>query len=97
MFVCRLREKFPGVPVTEAHPKAVAKALDGWGSAKLEALGSSGMYGEHERDAILAAIAAREGFEGRWKRDLSLLRLPSEQDPKTFWLGPVCCFWPEPE
>lgn len=30
MFVARLRQKFPGVPVTETHPKATAVALGGW-------------------------------------------------------------------
>ncbi len=80
--------------MTEAHPKAVAIALDGWGSAKLSALGSGGQLGEHERDAVMAAIAAREGYEGRWTRDLSLSRDPSEQDPKTYWLSPIEYFWP---
>jgi hypothetical protein len=32
MFVSRLRENFPGVLVTEAHPKAAAVALGGWNS-----------------------------------------------------------------
>ena len=94
MFVSRLRDKFGGVPVTEAHPKAVAIALGGWTCAAVAKLGSVAAAGEHERDAVMAAIAAREGFEGRWNRDLSLNRLPSEQDPKSFWLGPVSYFWP---
>lgn len=95
MFVSRLRERFPGVPVTEAHPKAVAIALGGWDGAAIDELGSVVAASEHERDAIVAATAAREGFEGRWKRDLSLKRHPSEQDPKTYWLAPVSYFWPE--
>jgi predicted nuclease with RNAse H fold len=95
MFVSRLREMFPGVLVTEAHPKAVAIALGGWNGSAIEKLGSIAAAGEHERDATMAAIAAREGFEGRWTRDLSLVRHPSEQDPKSYWLGPVSYFWPE--
>jgi predicted nuclease with RNAse H fold len=95
MFVSRLREKFSGVLVTEAHPKAVAIALGGWGGAAIAELGPIAAAGEHERDAIMAAIAAREGYEGRWTRDLSLVRHPSEQDPKTYWLSPVNYFWPD--
>jgi predicted nuclease with RNAse H fold len=95
MFVSRLREKFPGVRVTEAHPKAVAIALGGWNGPAISKLGSIVATGEHERDATLAAIAAREGFEGRWTKDISLERHPSEQDPKSYWLAPVSYFWPE--
>lgn len=95
MFVSRLRDKFPGVRVTEVHPKAVAVALNGWGSTAMKDLGCVTAASEHERDAILAAIAAREGFEGRWKRDLSLDRHASEQNPESYWLGPVNYFWPE--
>ncbi len=95
MFVSWLREKFPGVLVTEAHPKAVTKALGGWNCPAISKLGSIVVMGEHERDATMAAIAAREGFEGRWTRDLSLVRHSSEQDPKSYWLAPVSYFWPE--
>src|SRR5262249_53368828 len=62
MFVQRLREKFPGVPVTEAHPKAVAIALGGWAGPIVSALNTYAGADQHERDAVLAAIAAREGF-----------------------------------
>ena len=95
MFVSRLREKFPNVPVTEAHPKAVAIALGGWDGTTISKLGSIAAAGEHERDAILAAIAAREGFEKRWPGDLATMRRPREQDPSNHWLGPVNYFWPE--
>lgn len=95
MFVSRLREKFPEVPVTEAHPKAVARALGGWDDLAITKLGLVKGNNEHERDAMLAAIAAREGFEGRWTKDLSLIRGASEQDPKSYWLSPVSYFWPE--
>jgi predicted nuclease with RNAse H fold len=94
MFVSRLRDKFPGVRVTEAHPKAVAIALGGWDSAVIRALGCVAAASEDERDAVLAAVAAREGYEGRWKRDLSLDRHASEQNPATYWLEPVNYFWP---
>ena len=49
----------------------------------------------HERDAVIAAVAAREGFEKRWCNDLSLNRCTTEQDPSHYWLAPVQYFWPE--
>jgi len=99
MFVVRMREKFGGVPVTEAHPKAVMKALkirSGAAFARRYRLRTTGRCGsEHERDAAIAAVAAREGFEGRWPIDLSHDRGVSEQDPASYWLAPVHYFWPK--
>jgi predicted nuclease with RNAse H fold len=94
MFVSRLRERLPDVRVTEVHPKAVAKALGGWECKAVAELYAFPTDNEHKRDAIMAAIAAREGFEGRWSRDLALERYASEQDPQRHWLGPVSYFWP---
>lgn len=99
MFVLRMREHFPGLPVTETHPKAMQVALNTTSgeafrrrfSVQAAATGET----EHERDAVISAVAAREGFEGRWDNDLSLYRYPSEQDPSRYWLAPVHYFWPE--
>jgi len=101
MFVVRMREEFSEVGtvgLTETHPKAVLKAL------KLDAEGAffqeygvqptSTQITEHERDAVISAVAAREGFEGRWAHDLSEYRYPCEQDPVESWLGPVHYYWP---
>lgn len=98
MFVQRVRELFPSVPVTETHPKAVLKALKvgNWAAFALMhdlSVEISNMT-EHERDAVISAVAAREGFEGRWPLDLSANRHASEQDPKPYWLSPVHYFWP---
>lgn len=98
MFVQRLREYFPNVPVTETHPKAVLKSLapEEWASF-FNALPLTVAVDDeidHERDAVISAIAAREGFEGRWPRDLSRVRGPSEQDPRQHWLAPVHYYWP---
>jgi hypothetical protein len=49
---------------------------------------------EHERDAILASVAARNGVTGAWMRDLSLQRDQHELDPKRMWFGEVNYFWP---
>lgn len=100
MFVQRMREQYPQVPVTESHPKALwaALSLPSWDAFcdqyKINVVLNGAQ--EHERDAVLAAISAREGFEGRWRRDLSLDRLTSEQDPSSYWLAPVHYYWPDP-
>ena len=98
MFVHRVRQHFPNVCVTETHPKAVVIALEaGNWSAFSHRFGLTAAIGsEHERDAFIAAAAAREGFEGRWTNDLSVTRHPSEQDPSRIWLAPIHYFWPEP-
>ena len=93
MFVARIRELFPLVPVTETHPKALlAVSAVRW---KLMQCCDTLPPEEHERDAVISAIAAREGFEGRWSRDLSIDRYPSEQNPGSYWLAPVHYFWPD--
>jgi predicted nuclease with RNAse H fold len=99
MFVQRMRERFPDVGVTETHPKAVWKALRfESGNAFIKHFGVTAKLRdeqEHESDAIISAVAAREGFERRWLNDLSRTRYSSEQDPSAFWLAPVHYFWPE--
>jgi len=99
MFVHRVRQLFPNVGVTETHPKAVWTALkvDNWDSFSKQFLVNVTIHNEqeHERDAIISAVAAREGFERRWLKDLSTARHPSEQDPSQFWLAPIHYFWPD--
>jgi predicted nuclease with RNAse H fold len=99
MFVQRVRQLFPDVGVTETHPKAlwIALKMDNWGTFSRQFLVNVTMQDvkEHERDAIISAVAAREGFEGRWLKDLSTDRHPSEQDPSQFWLAPIHYFWPD--
>ncbi len=96
MFVVRLREQYGGVPVTESHPKALIKALnvnrdefaERYSLARIDLT-------EHESDAVISAIAAREGFEGRWAHDLVRDRFDSEQDPASYWLAPIHYYWPD--
>lgn len=98
MFVQRVRERFPNVNVTEAHPNALLKALgQNWGEFRRHFAVTTKIENDrkHECDAIIAAVAAREGFEGRWRIDLSTARKPGEQDPLQFWLAPIHYFWPE--
>lgn len=90
MFVERIRGAFPNIPVTETHPKPLLKAINSNGKSFEErfSVRFDGMT-EHERDALISAVAAREGFEGRWPHDLSADRHDFEQDPKSYWLAPV--------
>ncbi|MBS0559589.1 MAG: DUF429 domain-containing protein, partial [Proteobacteria bacterium] len=53
MFVARLRERFQNVRVTEAHPKAAAFALGGYGSPAVQRLVEIPVLGEHQRDAVI--------------------------------------------
>jgi predicted nuclease with RNAse H fold len=99
MFAYRIRQCFPTVGVTETHPKAVLKALKAstWTvfAERFAVAARLTANRQHERDAIVSAVAAREGFEGRWRRDLSATRGGAELDPSTFWLAPIHYFWPE--
>ncbi len=97
MLIQRMRGIYPAIPVTESHPKALLKALtqDDWVAFSQRFGLKTADAKDHERDALIAAISAREGFQGRWSNDLSTKRLPSEQDPLSYWLAPVHYFWPE--
>jgi predicted nuclease with RNAse H fold len=102
MLAMRLRKSTPNLPITEAHPKALLKALQltrvPWTKiAETFDLNEELPQppNEHCRDALLSAIAAREGARGKW-RDLSVEvnRDPGELDPKQLWFGPVSYWWP---
>ena len=96
LLASRLREVFPGLRITESHPKALLLALrlDETRFADRYQV-ETGWCNEHERDAAIAAVCAREGFEGRWSTDLVRQRDRSEQDPCAYWLAPMAYFWPE--
>ena len=91
-----LRQAHPHVPITEAHPKALLLALRKDCKAFSESFVLDGPEPstEHERDALIGAVAVREGFSGRWKLDLALHLGPSEIDPKVAWFGEVHYWWP---
>jgi hypothetical protein len=92
-----LRKSYPKVSITESHPKALLRAL---GLRDWKAISDRfGLVGpdptaEHDRDALIGAVAAREGSLGRWKLDLSLSLGPTEIDPKAAWFGEVHYWWP---
>ena len=99
-----LRERFREVSITECHPKALLKAwgidptdLDAsWKKARESfALADGPSRSDHERDALIAAAAAREGAAGRWRCDLAKKRCAFEQDPDRVPWGPVSYWWPK--
>jgi hypothetical protein len=98
MLAAMARNGRPKLPITEAHPKALLMALrvKRWPKIKDKfALKGPKPPSEDERDAVLAAVAAREGFTGKWKTDLSVNRLPSEQDSAKLYFGRVHYWWPD--
>jgi len=106
-----LRRQSPKLPITEAHPKALLKALwpdlsksgPPWEKIakcfQLEGPEPDDDERKDKRDALLAAVAAREGSAGLWKCDLALCERPKEeqdpQDPDAVPWGPVHYWWPE--
>ena len=93
----RVREEFPGVPITESHPKALLLALklDGAAFAKCFGIDNAWDADEHQRDAAIAAVCARKGCRGRWPVNLAEDRDALEQDPRSYWLAPVSYYWPK--
>ena len=92
-----MREQDPGLRITEAHPKALLLALDMDGATFAERFGIRNVWGdeEHQRDAAIAAVRAREGFQGNWPLDLADHRDRLEQNPKSYWLAPASYWWPQ--
>lgn len=94
MLALESRKEWPGAQITEAHPKALCKALKlpDW----QDLVCKFGLCGEppgteHERDALLAAVAAREGSLGRWICDLAETRHSDDYDvlqPRPFYWWP---------
>jgi hypothetical protein len=102
MLAIHLRERFRSLPITEAHPKALLWALDlnddtnNWPKlAERFGLKGDPPVTEHQRDALLAAVAAREGFLKRWPNDLATDRFPEEQDPAKIPHAPIVYWWPD--
>ena len=107
MLAFRVRQEFPRVQITESHPKALLYALRPDGQdhelddkdvqrfAERFRIPSLEKLNEHERDAAIAAVCAREGFKKHWRTDLARQPHPSELDPRSYWLQPMHYFWPE--
>ena len=97
LFAMLLRHRFPDVLITESHPKAVAVALSLRTEVSiLQKFNLSGRWNsEDERDALIAALCAQQGFTGNWTIDLAATRDASELDPKNMWFGGVNYWWPD--
>ena len=95
MFAVELRRRFADVPITEAHPGLFlrARCLSFDELTRHYGIEAGPEISTHERDAIIAALAAREGFTGNWRHDLALERFPEEQDPAKYWLAPMHYWW----
>ncbi len=107
MVATALRRRWPELPITEAHPKALLKAI--WHDAskngppwekiakrfRLDGREPGHDRRKDKRDALIAAVAAREGAAGRWKCDLAKKRCAFEQDPDRVPWGPVSYWWPK--
>jgi len=68
MFIQRMREIYPDVPVTESHPKVLLKALtqDDW-ELFADRFGLKvDNAKDHERDALIAACPQKEAL--RWQK-----------------------------
>lgn len=99
----RLREEWPGLGVTETHPKLLYFALTGkkyeWSRRSDEmtrwlsrefALPPTPIANDHEWDALVSACAAWCGFEGVWKTDLTnLARSPVSPIARARYFWPV--------
>ena len=96
LLASRVRQEFPSTGITESHPKALLRALEldeASFAARFEI--PTAWRNEHERDAAISAVCAREGFERRWLTNLADQRDGREQNPQGYWLKPVFYFWPE--
>ena len=100
LFAAELRQRFPNLRVTEAHPKLLLHARGQEFKTVAQdfrlKVDPQTVHEENDdrRDAILAALAAREGFGGRWKRDLACLPpILGEQGSTDRSLAPVHYWW----
>ena len=100
LFAAELRRRYPKIPVTEAHPKLLLHARQREFGALAQDFGLTvdpqivREDNDDRRDAIVAALAAREGFSGNWSRDLAgLPPMDGEQTPSDRQLTPVNYWW----
>ncbi len=97
-----MRSENPNIPITETHPKALLKALRKSGKLQDESWQSISNHfavkgrepeTEHERDALMSAIVAREAAKNVYTFNLALGRNQRELDPADTWYGPVHYWW----
>jgi predicted nuclease with RNAse H fold len=97
LLAVRLRKIDPRIKICETHPKALLFVLKLLKSPWPRIARCFGLHGDepgnHERDALLGAVAAREGFSHRWTIDFAKERDEGEFDVT---MEPVNYWWPAP-
>jgi hypothetical protein len=99
MLAALVRQRYPKMPITETHPKALinAKHLEAQGWSHIAS--DFGFYGAELKsadrvDALVSAAVARNGSTNLWKTDLAELpRRIEEMDPSRTFFGPVNYYW----
>ena len=92
--ILALKEKWPDLRVTEAHPKVLlhwARINNDDLAAWLDGVEASN---EHERDAVLSMYAACKGLRGDWTHDLFTEPVGDTGRP-ICPAGPAHYWWPE--
>ena len=94
-----LRDRSFSMGLTEAHQKNVLLSLshDFW-EQKFAAIQSDVTLDDsmdNRRDALITAVAAREGFRRVWREDLFTKLPTSAQNLSSRWLAPVHYYWLE--
>jgi predicted nuclease with RNAse H fold len=95
LLAMKLREYQSEIAITETHPKAMLYARRQNYKSFFDEMGvqSPMPETEHEKDALVGAIVAREAALGRWTVDLASKRGPSELDSNNMWFGRVNYYW----
>lgn len=102
-----VRQAFPGIFVTETHPKVLHHALSGrhynYGGPNATVMNMNlsrwlsidvAPENEHEWDAAISIVAVIHGLQGRWQRDLHAL--PPDSDERLVKpCGRTAYVWPE--
>ncbi len=107
-FLIRLRDVQPSICVTETHPKILHWQRTGsrynfvenrieMNAVLCDWVGCSATtVSEHEWDAAVSALAAFQGFSGKWKKDLHALDVSAhERELVVRPCGTTNYWWPE--
>jgi predicted nuclease with RNAse H fold len=89
-----ITKSYPGCMLTESNPKAVVIAMDvGFDDFLRMNVRTANYTNDHERDALVAALSAKLGMNGSWRRDLSEIKPEAEIGNQPFDLS-ARYFWP---
>ncbi len=102
-----IQDEFPETKITETHPKALLMAYnekrfadEGFenidrlkGEIELKPIRLPDKSEDHKRDALISALAAREGENSTWPEDL--FNIEKHNSEVTLWMSEVHYWWPE--